>query len=308
MTLGKLCVIGGNSFIGKNLKADIKLTRSDCDLLDFESTKQALKRAKPNSIINCAAKHGSVKEMSHNQVGYLEENIKINMNILKAAHELDINNVLLLGSVSSFPFDNKEIITEKDFYLGPVNEVNFGYNSAKRFIVEMAKTYQKDHDRNFKVAHLGNIYGPHMKFSENATLVGNLIYRIYKARAAGSALELYGHGTDIRSLTHISDLREILPWFLNNHSLKSHLIVSSGFEVSIKKLASLIAQIMDFRGEVMFSGEGNLGQRKVASSEVLKSHLPNFRFTPLIEGLVSTVEWFQQEQGRPSSVGRASLS
>lgn len=308
MTLGKLCVIGGNSFIAKNLKADIKLTRSDCDLLDFESTKQALKREKPNSIINCAAKHGSVKEMSQNQVGYLEENIKINMNILKAAHELDINNVLLLGSVSSFPFDNKEIITEKDFYLGPVNEVNQGYNSAKRFIVEMAKTYQTDYDRNFKVAHLGNIFGPHMKFSENATLVGNLIYRIYKAQTTGSALELYGHGTDIRSLTYISDLREILPRFLKNHSLKSHLIVSSGFEVSIKKLASLIAQIMDFRGEVIFSGDGNLGQRKVASSEVLRSLLPNFRFTPLREGLVSTVEWFQQEQGRPSSVGRAPLS
>ena len=308
MTPGKLCVIGGNSFIGKNLEADIKLTRSDCDLLDFESTKQALKRAKPNSIINCAAKHGSVKEMSHNQVGYLEENIKINMNVLKAAHELDIHNVLLLGSVSSFPFDNREIITEKDFYLGPVNEVNFGYNSAKRYIVDLAKTYQMDHDRNFKVAHLGNIYGPYMKFSENATLVGNLIHRIYRARAAGSALELYGHGTDIRSLTYISDVREILPWFLYNNSLKSHLIVSSGFEVSIKKLASLIAQIMDFRGEVMFSGDGNLGQRKVASSEVLRSLLPNFRFTPLREGLVSTVEWFQQEQGRPSSVGRASLS
>lgn len=308
MTLGKLCVIGGNSFIGKNLEADIKITRSDCDLLDFESTKQALRKAKPEYIINCAAKHGSVKEMSHNQVEYLEENLKINMNILKAAHELDINNVLLLGSVSSFPFDNKEIITEKDLYLGPVNEVNFGYNSAKRFIVDLAKTYQMDHERNFKVAHLGNIYGPYMKFSEHATLVGNLIYRIYKAHTAGSALELYGHGTDIRSLTYISDLREILPWFLKNHSLKSHLIVSSGFEVSIKELASLIAQIMDFRGEVIFSGDGNLGQRKVASSEVLRFLLPNFRFTPLREGLVSTVEWFQQEQGRPSSVGRAPLS
>ena len=308
MTLGKLCVIGGNSFIGKNLEADIKLTRADCDLLDFDSTKQALRKAKPESIINCAAKHGSVKEMSQNQVGYLEENLKINMNVLKAAHELDINNVLLLGSVSSFPFDNKEIITEKDFYLGPVNEVNFGYNSAKRFIVDLAKTYQMDHDRNFKVAHLGNIYGPHMKFSENATLVGNLIYRINKAQTAGSALELYGHGTDVRSLTHINDLQVILPWFLKKHSLKSHLIISSGFEVSIKELASLIAQIMNFQGEVTFSGDGNLGQRKVASSEVLRTLLPSFGFTPLREGLVSTVEWFQQEQGRSSSVGRASLS
>jgi GDP-L-fucose synthase len=308
MTLGRLCVIGGSSFIGKNLEADIKLTRSDCDLLDFESTKQALKKAKPESIINCAAKHGSVREMSHNQVGYLEENIKINMNILKAAHELDINNVLLLGSVSSFPFENKEIITEKDFYLGPVNEVNFGYNSAKRFIVDLAKTHQIDHDRNFKVAHLGNIYGPHMKFSENATLVGNLIYRINKAQTAGSTLELYGHGTDIRALTYVNDLQRILRWFLENESLKIPIIVSSGYEVSIKELASSIAQYMGFCGKILFSGEGNLGQRKVAAGEILTTHFQNLNFTSLEVGLSETVDWFQQEQGRPSSVGRAPLS
>gem|GEM_PF-1624360 len=308
MTLGKLCVIGGNSFIGKNLEADIKLTRSDCDLLDFKSTKQALKKAKPESIINCAAKHGSVKEMSHNQVGYLEENIKINMNILKAAHELDVNNLLLLGSVSSFPFDNKEIVTEKDFYLGPVNEVNFGYNSAKRFIVEMAKTYQIDHNRNYKVAHLGNIYGPHMKFGENATLVGNLIYKIHRALVNDSDIVLYGYGTDIRALTYVKDLQEILLRFMQALPLRSHVIVSSGLEVSIKELALLIAQYVGFGGDIIFSGEGNLGQRKVAASVVLSSLLPNFEFTSLREGLVATVDWFEQEQGRPSSVGRASLS
>ena len=143
MTLGKLCVVGGNSFIGKNLEAGNKISRQDCNLLDFNETKLTLKRIKPDSIINCAAKHGSVKEMSSNHVGYLEENLQINMNILRAAHELDINNVLLLGSVSSFPFEKKNIITEEDFYLGPVNELNFGYNSAKRLIVDLTKSYQK---------------------------------------------------------------------------------------------------------------------------------------------------------------------
>ena len=308
MTLGKLCVIGGNSFIGKNLEADIKLTRSDCDLLDFESTKQALKKAKPESIINCAAKHGSVKEMSHNQVEYLEENLKINMNVLKAAHQLDINNVLLLGSVSSFPFDKKEIVTEKDFYLGSVNEVNFGYNTSKRMIVDLTRTYQMDHDRNYKVAHLGNIYGPDMRFGENATLVGNLIYRIHYALIHDSDLVLYGDGTDRRALTYVKDLQEILLSFMQDLFLKSHIIVSSGSEVSIKELAVLIAQCMSFGRNIVFSGEGKLSQRKVATSVVLSSLLPNFEFTSLREGLTSTVEWFKQEQGRASSVGRAPLS
>ena len=308
MKLGKLCVIGGNSFIGKNLDADSKITRQDCDLFDFNQTRLALKKVKPDSIINCAAKHGSVKEMSSNHVDYLEENLMINMNILRAAHELDINNVLLLGSVSSFPFEKKNVITEEDFYLGPVNEVNFGYNSAKRIIVDLTKTYQIDHNRNYKVAHLGNIYGPHMRFGENATLVGNLIYRIYNALIHDVDLELYGDGTDIRALTYVKDLQEILLRFMQDRSLRGHIIVSSGLEVSIKELALLIAQCMGFGRNVIFSGEGNLGQRKVAMSAVLSSLLPNLEFTSLQSGLMSTVEWVKQEQCRPSSVGRASLS
>ena len=308
MTLGKLCVIGGNSFIGKNLEADVKISRQDCDLLDSNETKLALKRIKPDSIINCAAKHGSVKEMSSNHISYLEENLKINMNILRAAHELDINNVLLLGSVSSFPFEKKNIITEEDFYLGPVNEVNFGYNTSKRMIVVLTKTYQIDRDRNYKVAHLGNIYGPHMRFGENATLVGNLIYRIYNALIHDVDLELYGDGTDIRALTYVKDLQDILLRFMQDRSLRGHIIVSSGLEVSIKELALLIAQCMGFGRNILFSGEGNLGQRKVAVSAFLSMLRPNLEFTSLQSGLISTVEWFKQEQGRPSSVGRASLS
>ncbi len=308
MTIGKLCVIGGNSFIGKNLEADTKLSRQDCDLLDFDETKIALKRIMPDSIINCAAKHGSIIEMSSNHVAYLEENLKINMNILRAAHELDINNVLLLGSVSSFPFEKKSLITEEDFYLGPVNKVNFGYNSAKRMIVDLTETYQINHDRNYKVVHLGNIYGPHMRFGENATLVGNLIYRIHQALIHQIDLVLYGDGSDIRALTYVKDLQGVLPSFMKNLSVRSPVIVSSGFEIGIKELASSLAQIMGFGGEILFSGEGNLGQRKVALSGILGSLLPYFEFTSLREGLISTVEWFKQEQGRPGSVGRASLS
>ena len=308
MTLGKLCVVGGNSFIGKNLEAETKLSRQNCDLLDFDKTRNALKKVKPDSIINCAAKHGSIKEMSSNHVGYLEENLKINMNILKAAHELDINNVLLLGSVSSFPFEKKNEITEEDFYLGNVNEVNYGYNSSKRIIVDLAKTYQIDHNRNYKVVHLGNIYGPHMKFGNNATLVGNLIHRIHYAQISKSNLELYGDGTDIRALTYVKDLQEIFYWFIKEPALIDPIILSSGLEISIRELAAMIAEVIGFNGNIKFTGKGILGQRKVAAGKILSSFLPNYEFTSLAKGLDSTIKWFRQFQGRSSSVGRASLS
>jgi len=135
----KLCVIGKNSFIAKNLDADVKLSREECDLLNYNQTLEALAKTKSTAIINCAAKHGSFQEMSKNHVSFYEDNIIMNINLLRVAHELDIDNVLLLGSISSFPFDSGESFDESDFYSGPVNEKNFGYNSSKRALVEMVK-------------------------------------------------------------------------------------------------------------------------------------------------------------------------
>ena len=308
MTTNRLCVIGAESFIGKNLESDIKLSRSDCNLLDFESTKSALSKAKVDSIINCVAKHGSMNSMSTNHVGYLEENIRINMNILRAAHELDIDKVLLLGSVSSFPFDDKEIVTERDYYSGSVNEVNFGYNSSKRFVVDLAKSYQMDYKRRFKVVHLGNIYGPHMIFGNDATVVGNLIHRIHQAQITNSHVELYGDGTDVRSLTFVKDLPIFFRWYMNQDSLMSPIICSSGLEIDIKSLFFLIAENMNFRNKVFFTGNGNSGKRKVAVSEIAKEVDIKQSFTPIVDGIFATVQWFLAQQGRPSSVGRASLS
>ena len=131
----------------------------------------------------------------------------------------------------------------------------------------------------------------------------------YPPHAQGKLVTcLYGDGADIRALTYVEDLQRVLNWFMEEVSLQSHIIVSSCQEVTIRELASQISQIMGFGRNVIFNGEGNLGQRKVAVSKVLNELLPNFEFTLLREGLISTVEWFKQESGRPSSVGRASLS
>jgi dTDP-4-dehydrorhamnose reductase len=71
----KLLLFGKNSFIGKNLSADVKLSRVDCDLLDYGQVYNLLKTIQPSQVINCAANHGSVQTMSKNHTKYFVENI-----------------------------------------------------------------------------------------------------------------------------------------------------------------------------------------------------------------------------------------
>jgi len=288
----KLCVIGNNSFIAKNLDAEVKLSREECDLLNYKQTLEALARTKPTAIINCAAKHGSFQEMTKNHVRFYEDNILMNINLLRAAHELDIDNVLLLGSISSFPFDSGENFDESDFYSGPVNEKNFGYNSSKRALVELVKSYQLDHSRNFKVVHLGNIYGPHANFHANSTLVANLIFQITEAKKLSQDLELYGDGTDIRALTFVKDLNQIFSSLIQSRDQREPVIISSQEEISIKELSEGIAEQLDFKGRITFVGPSNKSTRKVATSSLLPKLIPDFKFTSLNQGLKKTVEWW----------------
>lgn len=288
----KLLLFGKNSFIGKNLPADIKLSKSECNLLDFDRTFAILSELKPDQIINCAANHGSVQAMSKNHTNFFVDNIVMNINLLRAAHQLGIDNVLLLGSISSFPIDTKEIFTEDDYYSGPVHVRNFGYNSSKRVIVDLVEAYRLDHGRNYKVAHLGNIYGPHMRFGPSETLVGNLIYQLVHANRENRDLELYGDGSDVRSLTYVGDLVRLLPKYLQNKEVESGIIFSSGFEISVSELAQKIGEKLNYKREIRFTGQSALGIRKVAHSNKIILIDGNHEFTPIDEGIELTIEWY----------------
>jgi GDP-L-fucose synthase len=288
----KRLLFGKNSFIGKNLSADIKLSKSDCNLLDFDQTFSILSELKPDQIINCAANHGSVQAMSKNHTSFFVENIVMNINLLKATHQLGIDNVLLLGSISSFPINTKETFTEDDYYLGPVHVRNFGYNSSKRVIVDLVEAYRLDYGRNYKVAHLGNIYGPHMRFGPSETLVGNLVYQIVDADRANRDVELYGDGTDVRSLTYVGDLVRLLPKYLQNKKIKSGIIFSSGFEISVSELAHKIGEKLNHKQEIRFTGHSALGIKKVARSNRIESVDDTHVFTPIDEGVALTIDWY----------------
>jgi GDP-L-fucose synthase len=292
MIYSTLCLFGGSGFLGKNLEADFKPSRTDCDLLDAISIRNFLSKNKPNSVINCAAEHDSFAQMSTDHTRYLENNILMSINLLRECHRLDIENVLLMGSISGFPEKSEGEVTEKDFYNGEVNTSNFGYNMSKRILPSLVKAYQLDHGRHYKVVHLGNVYGPEMEFSNTATLVGNLIYKVWEAKKSGSVIKLFGSGKDVRSLTFVKDVEFLIKRMLPNDKVLEPIIISSGFEISVANLVHTIAHKMNFEGDVIFTGKEEKGSRKVARSELLAKYFPDFQFTSILDGLDATIDYF----------------
>lgn len=287
-----ILLFGSDSFVGKNLKIDYKISREECDVTKLDEVIKVLQRYKPSHIINCAAAHASAKSMSLNNAKHMSTNINIDMNILKAAHELDIQNVLLMSSISAFPEMKYKDITEKDLHTGAVNKYNFGYNSSKRISADLCESYFLDFQRDYKVLFLGNLYGKHAKFSTDSNMLNSIIYQLYKSKLAGKNLTLYGTGEDQRAFTYVEDLNEFIPQFLNKKDFRS-CIFSSNEVFNVREIVELVKMNLDFKGEVEFSGESTINQkRKVASSNYLLELIPNFKFTQFRIGLSETINWF----------------
>lgn len=288
----KLCVFGGQGFLGKNIVADFRPSSSECDLLNPADLRKFFQDNRFTKVINCAAEHGSITQMTSSHTMYLQNNLLMSMNLLRECNERDIEEVLMVGSISGFPESVKDFITEDDFFGGEVSTTNYGYNTSKRLLRSLVKTYQMDYGRRYKVVHLGNVYGPHMKFGSDATIVGNLIYKIWQGKKYGIPVELFGSGRDVRSLTYVSDATYLMHEILSQNEFLDPIIVSSGYEISVASLANLIAAKMNFKGEIKFSGNSKGFSRKVAKSAVIETLVPGFRFTTISEGLDSTVSYF----------------
>jgi len=231
--------------------------------------------------------------MSSKHSYYLNHNLTIDSNLLKACHALNIENVVLLSSVSAFPSIGGSDVNESDLYSGEVNDYNFGYNTAKRIAYELCKVYELDFGRNYKVLFLGNLYGKYGNYSKDSNVLNSIIFQISEAMLKNKDLTLYGTGDDQRAFTLVEDLNEILNTFIQDKNFKS-AIFSSSEVYTIKEIATLVSQKMGYTKTISFNGSITSGQkRKVASSKYLLSNLPDFKFTSLEVGLDTVVKWYQ---------------
>ena len=287
-------VTGGNGFIGSNITADVRVARSECDLTDYRSVVQTLKKYSPTTVIHAAAKHGSAVEMLKDHTQYIENNVLSDMNIIKACREVGVENLLMLSTITSFDPNHPSPFTEESIY-GEVNEKIFGYAYSKKICVGLCKAYQLDYGLNYKSIYLGNTYGPHGKFHQDGTVIHNLIYRFHKAIKENTDVHLYGNGKVFRNYLYVEDLNAIIDLILPNKEVKDPIIVSSAKQISIIDIVEVIKECLDFKNKVVFDSSTMIGdQVKVVDNTKLIDVIGDFQFTTLKEGIKKTIDWYQK--------------
>lgn len=278
----------------------IRVNRAVVDLMDLAATKKLLKSIQPTLVVDAAAKVGGIGANNSFPVEFLADNIRIQSNLMQAAHEADVEKFVFLGSSCIYPRNCAQPITEEYLMTGPLEATNSAYAIAKIAGIELVNSYRKEHERKWISLMPTNLYGPGDNFNlSESHVLPALIRRFVEAEASDAReVTLWGTGSPLREFLHVDDLASAVVMASENYNESLHLNVGTGHDLSIKALAELIAHEAGFTGDIKWDSTKPDGtSRKVLDV----SRITSMGWKPTItleEGVTSTIAWFKEAVSR----------
>jgi GDP-L-fucose synthase len=304
----RVLVTGGTGLVGKAIESVVNeenipneswfyASSKDADLTSRESTVALFERIKPTHVIHLAAMVGGLFRNLTYKVEFYRKNVLINDNVMECCKDFKVVKLVSCLSTCIFPDKTTYPIDETMVHNGPPHCSNAGYAYAKRMIDVMNKAYNEQYGCNFTSIIPTNIYGPHDNFSiEDGHVIPGLIHKTYLAKKNGTDLTIWGTGKPLRQFIYSHDLAKLTVWVMREYHSPEPIILSVGEEdeVSIEHVARSVASAMNFQGQIVFDTTKSDGQfKKTASNKKLKELNPDFKFTPIEEGLKEACEWFE---------------
>jgi GDP-L-fucose synthase len=278
----------------------VGLNRSIVNLLDLEATKRVIQKIKPNLVIDAAAKVGGIGANNTQPVEFLTDNIRIQNNLMEAAHAASVEKFVFLGSSCIYPRDCPQPIKEEYLMTGPLEATNSAYAIAKIAGIELINSYRKEYGAKWISLMPTNLYGPKDNFDlQESHVLPAFIRRFVDAVEKGvEKVTLWGSGGSKREFLHVSDLAQAVLKTSENYDSPMHLNIGTGSDLTIKDLAGIVAAAAGFTGEIKWDTSKPDGTpQKVL--DVSKIRALGWEPTITLEaGIASTVAWYKEAGAR----------
>jgi GDP-L-fucose synthase len=300
----KILITGGRGLVGtaiKNIVGDNTkyhfTNSSEADLSQYQSCYDLFKKHKPTKVIHLAANVGGLFKNINEKVDMLEQNIQINLNVVKCSHLFGVKKFIGCLSTCIFPDKTTYPINESMLHDGPPHWSNDAYAYAKRLLEIQCKAYREQYGSNFMCIIPTNIYGPHDNFSlTDSHVIPGLIHKCYLAKQKGDDFVVSGTGRPLRQFIYSEDLAKQILWILESQEIKESLILSPDpkDETSIGKIAELIAIEFSYLDRLKYDISKSDGQYcKTADNSRLRKLYGKLDLLDMSEGIKRTVNWFR---------------
>ena len=262
----KIYVAGHRGLVGsaivRNLEAKgykniIYRTHKELDLTNQEAVRAFFQEEKPDYVYLAAAKVGGIHANNTYPADFIYDNLMIQNNVIKAAHDFEVKKLLFLGSTCIYPKMAPQPIKEEYLLTGSLEETNEAYAVAKIAGLEMCKFFKRQYGDNFISCMPTNLYGPNDNFDlKNSHVLPALIRKFHEAKVNNSeAVEVWGTGTPLREFLYVDDMADACVFLMENYDGEQHVNIGTGEEVSIRELAETVKEVVGFDGELVFNTE-----------------------------------------------------
>jgi GDP-L-fucose synthase len=309
----RICVTGGAGFLGRRvveqLRArgcgDIFVPRSSkFNLTDRTAVCCMYDAARPDIVIHLAAVVGGIGANRDNPGRFFYENLMMGAHLIDEGRLRGIAKFVCTGTVCAYPKYTPVPFKEDDLWNGYPEETNAPYGIAKRALLTQCQAYRQQYGFNGIFLLPVNLYGPFDNFDLSSShVIPAVIRKCVEAQEEGkSSVTMWGTGTVSREFLYVEDCAEAIVLATERYNQPEPVNVGVGREVTIQDLVKLIAELVGFRGEIVYDPNKPDGQpRRMLDTSRAEREFGFRAKTTLEQGLQRTIAWYREQHSSRST-------
>jgi len=304
----KILVTGGAGFLGsflveklkgKGVKEEsIRIPRSrDTDLRYWENCVKAVKDI--DIVIHLAARVGGIGFNRKYPATLFYDNAMMGIQMMEVARQEGVEKFVAIGTVCAYPKFTPVPFKEKNLWDGYPEETNAPYGLAKKMLLVQSQAYRQQYGFNSIFLLPVNLYGPRDNFDlESSHVIPALIRKFVEAVENNKKeVEVWGTGKASREFLYVEDAAEGILLAAERYNKPEPINLGAGFEIKIKDLVELIAELTGFEGEIRWDTSKPDGQpRRCLDTSKAKREFGFEAKIDFREGLGRMIEWYKNKQ------------
>lgn len=289
-----------NALKDKGCQNLVYKSSGELDLRNQAAVNDFMAAEKPDVVIIAAARVGGILANDRYPYPFLYDNLAMEANLIDAAHNYDVEEVVFLGSSCIYPKLADQPLKEEYLLTGPLEPTNQWYAVAKIAGIKLIEALRRQHGRRYVSLMPTNLYGPRDNFDlETSHVLPAMIRKFHEAKEKGHApVTLWGTGSPKREFLYVEDLADAVIHMMERENEEHLYNVGTGKDLSIKELAELIQELIGHEGDIVWDDSKPDGTpRKLLDVSRIEEAGWSYK-TELKKGIEKTYSWFLENQDR----------